>query len=161
MSTIASLQRMTARTLSEMILAEASTAEPSYAIVDVRDDGIIPPPPLHSRRLPPKSHLQGTPPTPRQLKSKTNTQKKRPHRRPHQDIPARPLHLPRRPPPDPPPQARRQAHRRLPLRPLAAARALRRPALHPRPRGRGRAPRGPEGVRAGPRVRGVGGGVRA
>lgn len=39
MSTVASLQRMTAKTLSEMILAEAGAEETSYAVIDVRDDG--------------------------------------------------------------------------------------------------------------------------
>ena len=73
MATVASLQRMTARTLSEIILAEASTAEPSYAIVDVRDDGNIILPPLPS-----KPHLQGPPTTRPQdpyKQKQTNTQK--------------------------------------------------------------------------------------
>ncbi len=41
MTSIASLQRISAKDLSEKILAErdSSSAEPTYAIVDVRDDG--------------------------------------------------------------------------------------------------------------------------
>jgi hypothetical protein len=39
MTTIASLRRMSAKSLSEKILAEKDSANPSYAIIDVRDDG--------------------------------------------------------------------------------------------------------------------------
>ena len=39
MATIANVHRMTAKTLSEKILAERDAAERSFAIIDVRDDG--------------------------------------------------------------------------------------------------------------------------
>lgn len=39
MASIASLKRISAKDLSERILAERDNAEPTYAIVDVRDDG--------------------------------------------------------------------------------------------------------------------------
>lgn len=39
MASIASLKRISAKDLSERILAERDAAEPTYAIVDVRDDG--------------------------------------------------------------------------------------------------------------------------
>ncbi|KEY66318.1 hypothetical protein S7711_02780 [Stachybotrys chartarum IBT 7711] len=38
MASAATLQRVTAKVLSDRILEEASSADPSYAIVDVRDD---------------------------------------------------------------------------------------------------------------------------
>ncbi|KHN99815.1 Rhodanese-like protein [Metarhizium album ARSEF 1941] len=38
MTTMSSLQRMSAKSLSEKILAEKDTADTSYAIIDVRDD---------------------------------------------------------------------------------------------------------------------------
>jgi Cdc25 family phosphatase len=39
MASAATLQRVTAKVLSDRILEEASSADPSYAIIDVRDDG--------------------------------------------------------------------------------------------------------------------------
>lgn len=39
MASIATLKRLSAKSLSEKILAERDAAEPSYAVVDVRDDG--------------------------------------------------------------------------------------------------------------------------
>lgn len=39
MTTIASLRRMSAKSLSEKILAEKDAANTSFAIIDVRDDG--------------------------------------------------------------------------------------------------------------------------
>lgn len=39
MASIATLQRLSAKSLSEKILAETDAAEPTYAVVDVRDDG--------------------------------------------------------------------------------------------------------------------------
>lgn len=39
MASVASLKRISAKDLSERILAERDSAEPTYAIVDVRDDG--------------------------------------------------------------------------------------------------------------------------
>lgn len=39
MTTIANLRRMSAKSLSEKILAEKDSADTSYAIIDVRDDG--------------------------------------------------------------------------------------------------------------------------
>lgn len=39
MASIANLKRLSAKSLSEKILAERDAAEPSYAVVDVRDDG--------------------------------------------------------------------------------------------------------------------------
>ncbi|OAA76543.1 Rhodanese-like protein [Akanthomyces lecanii RCEF 1005] len=41
MASIASLKRISAKDLSERILAERDAAEPTYAIVDVRDDDYI------------------------------------------------------------------------------------------------------------------------
>ncbi|KFA61991.1 hypothetical protein S40285_07914 [Stachybotrys chlorohalonatus IBT 40285] len=38
MASAATLQRVTAKVLSDRILEEASSADPSYAIIDVRDD---------------------------------------------------------------------------------------------------------------------------
>lgn len=40
MANIDSLKRMSAKELSDIILAEADSQERSYAIVDVRDDGM-------------------------------------------------------------------------------------------------------------------------
>lgn len=42
MATIASLPRMSAKTLSEKILAEQDAKDPAFAIIDVRDDGWFP-----------------------------------------------------------------------------------------------------------------------
>lgn len=39
MATIGTLQRITADKLSTMLLAEQAAADPSVAVVDVRDDG--------------------------------------------------------------------------------------------------------------------------
>ncbi|MBE3043598.1 hypothetical protein IMZ48_13710 [Candidatus Bathyarchaeota archaeon] len=39
MATVGTLQRMEAKTLAEIILAEEGSTEKSYAIIDVRDDG--------------------------------------------------------------------------------------------------------------------------
>lgn len=39
MTTIASLGRVSAKSLSERILEEQDAKDPTYAIVDVRDDG--------------------------------------------------------------------------------------------------------------------------
>lgn len=39
MATIGTLQRITAERLSTMLLAEQAAADPSVAVVDVRDDG--------------------------------------------------------------------------------------------------------------------------
>ncbi|TQV92791.1 hypothetical protein V2A60_009251 [Cordyceps javanica] len=41
MASIASLKRISAKDLSERMLAERDSAEPTYAIVDVRDDDYI------------------------------------------------------------------------------------------------------------------------
>ncbi|CAG9939685.1 unnamed protein product [Clonostachys rosea f. rosea IK726] len=41
MTTIASLPRMSAKTLSEKILAEQDAKDPTFAIIDVRDDDYI------------------------------------------------------------------------------------------------------------------------
>ncbi|GAB0133080.1 hypothetical protein EsDP_00001496 [Epichloe bromicola] len=41
MTTIASLRRISAKSLSEKILAEKDSPSPSYAIIDVRDDDYI------------------------------------------------------------------------------------------------------------------------
>ncbi|OAA36768.1 Rhodanese-like protein [Beauveria brongniartii RCEF 3172] len=41
MATIASLKRISAKDLSERILAERDSAEPTYAIIDVRDDDYL------------------------------------------------------------------------------------------------------------------------
>ncbi|KAG6007320.1 hypothetical protein E4U21_006131 [Claviceps maximensis] len=41
MTTIASLRRISAKSLSEKILAEGDSPSPSYAIIDVRDDDYI------------------------------------------------------------------------------------------------------------------------
>ncbi|KAG5983104.1 hypothetical protein E4U55_000748 [Claviceps digitariae] len=41
MATIASLRRISAKSLSEKILAEVNSPNPSYAIIDVRDDDYI------------------------------------------------------------------------------------------------------------------------
>ncbi|KAG6012652.1 hypothetical protein E4U54_007375 [Claviceps lovelessii] len=41
MSTVASLRRISAKSLSEKILAEADSPNPSYAIIDVRDEDFI------------------------------------------------------------------------------------------------------------------------
>lgn len=41
MAGIANLQRITAKSLSDLILAEADSSDPSYAIVDVREDDHI------------------------------------------------------------------------------------------------------------------------
>ncbi|KAG5930299.1 hypothetical protein E4U42_002223 [Claviceps africana] len=41
MTTVAGLRRISAKALSEKILAEAGSARPSYAIIDVRDDDYI------------------------------------------------------------------------------------------------------------------------
>ncbi|KAG6036650.1 hypothetical protein E4U41_005574 [Claviceps citrina] len=41
MATIASLRRISAKSLSEKILAEKDAPTPSYAIIDVRDDDFI------------------------------------------------------------------------------------------------------------------------
>lgn len=38
--TVASIKRVSAKTLSEKILAEQEQAEPSFAVVDVRDVGM-------------------------------------------------------------------------------------------------------------------------
>ncbi|POR37436.1 Transcriptional adapter 2 [Tolypocladium paradoxum] len=38
-ASIASLQRMSARALSEQMLAEREAADPTFAVIDVRDDG--------------------------------------------------------------------------------------------------------------------------
>lgn len=40
MPSIASLRRITAKSLSDMILAESSASETTFAIIDVRDDGM-------------------------------------------------------------------------------------------------------------------------
>lgn len=40
MTTIADLRHMSAKTLSEKILAEKDVANSSFAIIDVRDDGM-------------------------------------------------------------------------------------------------------------------------
>ena len=42
MASIADLERMTSKTLSEKILAERELPEQTYAIVDVRDKGLSP-----------------------------------------------------------------------------------------------------------------------
>lgn len=39
--TVASLKRVPARTLSEKILEEQEKAEPSFAVIDVRDVGML------------------------------------------------------------------------------------------------------------------------
>ncbi|PKS07389.1 hypothetical protein jhhlp_005991 [Lomentospora prolificans] len=41
MASIANLQRITAKSLSDLILAEAEVSDPSYAVIDVRDDDHI------------------------------------------------------------------------------------------------------------------------
>jgi hypothetical protein len=41
MTTMASLRRISAKSLSEKILAEKDSPSPSYAIIDVRDDGMF------------------------------------------------------------------------------------------------------------------------
>lgn len=38
--TVASIKRVSAKTLSEKILAEQEQAEPSFAVIDVRDVGM-------------------------------------------------------------------------------------------------------------------------
>jgi hypothetical protein len=46
MSSIAALERLQAQHLAEIILAEAggeAAADPTFAIIDVRDDGNLPP----------------------------------------------------------------------------------------------------------------------
>lgn len=42
MASIATLQRMTAKSLSEKILEEREAKDPTFAIIDVRDDGKAP-----------------------------------------------------------------------------------------------------------------------
>lgn len=167
MATIGNLKRMSAKELSEIILSEADTQDRSYAIVDVRDDGM---PPLHisnsAQRNPtytllpalfPSLHYHPLPHT----CLNALTRPIRPHRRQHQDVHSHPLHKPRGLPRHPPPQARREEDRRLPLRPLPAARALRCPPVSPRARGeRRRAGQWAGRLRAGPGLRGVGGGLR-
>lgn len=39
--TVASLKRVSARTLSEKILEEQEKAEPSFVVIDVRDVGML------------------------------------------------------------------------------------------------------------------------
>lgn len=39
MTTVASLKRVSAKSLSEKVLQEVDAKDPSFAIVDVRDDG--------------------------------------------------------------------------------------------------------------------------
>jgi Cdc25 family phosphatase len=39
MATIGSLQRLSAASLSKLLLAEQAAADPTIAVVDVRDDG--------------------------------------------------------------------------------------------------------------------------
>lgn len=39
MTTIATLKRLSAKSLSEKILEEVNAADPTFAIIDVRDDG--------------------------------------------------------------------------------------------------------------------------
>lgn len=39
MTSIATLQRLSAKALSEKVLAEKAVADPTYAVIDVRDDG--------------------------------------------------------------------------------------------------------------------------
>jgi Cdc25 family phosphatase len=39
MTTIASLKRLSAKSLSEKILEEVNTTDPTFAVIDVRDNG--------------------------------------------------------------------------------------------------------------------------
>jgi Cdc25 family phosphatase len=41
---ISSLQRLSAKALSEKILEEKEATDPTFAVVDVRDDGTVPSP---------------------------------------------------------------------------------------------------------------------
>lgn len=49
-ASVATLQRMSAQTLSEKILAEREAADPTFAVVDVRDDGRCPLRPFRDTR---------------------------------------------------------------------------------------------------------------
>lgn len=42
MASIATLQRISAKSLSEKILQEIEAKDPTFAIIDVRDDGTFP-----------------------------------------------------------------------------------------------------------------------
>lgn len=57
MTTIASLKRLSAKSLSEKILEEVNATDPTFAVIDVRDNGELACKPFSGKRTSFKFHL--------------------------------------------------------------------------------------------------------